>query len=135
ACKAVSLATLYKYSYDSVAKTHTLIPVFPVNLPLNNGSTSAIVMDKEGTGNLWATYTGTQDVLSDGKVHVIWSITADHKVCDTSGTTIESGLVPNITEISASTHFDGHKIGIAWTNRPAQEIAFRYHVDGQPETT
>ncbi len=133
--KTVSLAALYKYSYDSGTKTHTLISGFPVNLTLNNGSTSAIVLDEDGTGKLWATYTGTQDGLSDGRVHVIWSISADHKVWDTTGTTIESGLVPNITEISAITHFDGNKIGIAWSNRPAQEIAFRYHVDGQPETT
>jgi hypothetical protein len=108
---------------------------FPVALPLSNGSTSAIVLDKDSTGKLWATYTGTEGGLSDGKIHVIWSTSDDHTVWDTTGTTLESGLVPNTTEISTITHFGGNKLGIAWSNRPAKEIAFCYHVDGQPETT
>jgi hypothetical protein len=133
--KSVSLATLYKYDYNSVTKTHTLVSGFPVPLPLIGGATSALVLDKDSTGKLWATYTGTQGGLADGKIRVIWSTTSDHQVWDTTGTTIESGLVPNTPEISAVVHFGGNKIGIAWSNRPAKEIAFRYHVDGQPETT
>jgi hypothetical protein len=133
--KTFSLATLYKYSYNSVTKTHTLISGFPVPLPLIAGSTSALVLDKDSTGKLWATYTGTEESFSDGKIHVIWSTSADHTVWDTTGTTLETGLTPNTPEISAITHFGGNKIGIAWSNRPAKEIAFRYHVDGQPESS
>ncbi|HKZ03646.1 MAG TPA: hypothetical protein VJ180_15490, partial [Pyrinomonadaceae bacterium] len=133
--KSVSLATLYKYTYNSVTKTHTLVSGFPVQLPLNGSSTSAIVLEKDTTGKLWATYTGTQGGLSDGKVRVIWSTSADHKVWNTTGFELESGLAANLIEISAITHFGGNKIGIAWSNQPAKQIAFRYHVDGDSETT
>lgn len=133
--KSVSLSTLYKFSYDSNSKTYQLIAGFPVNLPLNGSSTSAIVLDEDSTGKLWATFTGTQGGLSDGKIHVTWSTSADHKVWDTTGTTLESGLTPNTLEISAILHFGGNKMGVAWSNQPGKEIAFRYHNDGDPATT
>jgi hypothetical protein len=132
--KSVSLATLYKYSYDTGTKTYSLISGFPVQIPLHGGATSAIVLDKDSTGKLWATYTGTQGGLSDGKIHVIWTTSADHTTWDTAGATLESGLTPNKTEISAITHFGGDKMGVVWSNQPGKEIAFRYHVDGQPES-
>jgi hypothetical protein len=133
--KSVSLATLYKFSYDSSAQVYVLNPDFPVALNLSGGSSDALVMEKDSTGKLWATYTGTQGALSDGKIHVIWSTSADHEVWNTTGAELESGLTPNTTEISAITHFQGNKIGVAWSNRPAKEIAFRFHVDGEAETT
>jgi hypothetical protein len=133
--KSVSLATLHKFGYDSTTKTYSLVSGFPVSIQLNGSSSEALVLEKDTTGKLWATYTGTQGGLSDGKVRVIWSTSDDHKVWNTSGTELESGLTPNTAEVSAIIHFDGNKIGIAWSNRPAKEIAFRYHVDGQPETT
>jgi Calx-beta domain-containing protein/IPT/TIG domain-containing protein/uncharacterized protein DUF4214 len=132
--KSVSLSTLYKYSYDSASKTYALIDGFPIDLLLDGGSTSAIVLAEDSTGKLWATYTGTQGSDSDGKIHVIWSASVDHKVWDTTGTTLEVGLTPDKTEISAITHFDGNKIGIAWSNQPQAEIAFRYHIDGEDGT-
>ena len=133
--KSVSLATLYKYTYNSVTKQYALISGFPVNLPLTGGSTSALVLEKDSTGKLWATYTGTQGGVSDGKVRVIWSTSADHKTWNTTGFELESGLTPNVIEISAITHFGGNKIGIAWSNQVLKQIAFRYHIDGQAETT
>jgi len=133
--KSVSLATLYKFSYDSGTQTYTLRPGFPINLPLNGSSTSAIVLDKDSTGKLWATYTGTQGGLSDGNVRVIWSTSADHTAWDTTGFVLESGLVPNTLEISAITHFGGNKIGVVWSNQPAKQIGFRFHTDGQGETS
>jgi hypothetical protein len=132
--KSVTLATLYKYNYEPVTRAYSLIAGFPVTLPLNGGSSEALVIEKDTTGKLWATYTGTLGGLSDGKIRVIWSTSDDHKVWDTSGTELESGLTPNTEEISAIVHFDGNKIGVAWSNRPAKEIAFRYHSDGQPES-
>ena len=132
--KSVASATLYKYTYNSATKTYALIAGFPVQIPLNNSSTAALVMEKDNTGKLWATYTGTQGGLSDGKVRVIWSTSADHTTWNTTGAELESGLTPNTIEISAITHF-GNKIGIAWSNQPAKQIGFRYHVDGDPETT
>jgi len=131
--KSVSQATLYKYAYDPVDKSHHLISGFPVTLPLRGGSASALVIEKDGTGKLWATYAGTEGGLADGKIHVIWSTSADHTVWNTVGVELESGLVPNVQEVSTITHFNNN-IGVVWSNRPGQEIAFRYHIDGEAET-
>jgi len=73
--------------------------------------------------------------MADGKVRVIWSTSDDHTQWNTVGVELESGLAPNTEEVSAITHFDGNKIGVVWSNRPAKEIAFRYHLDGEPETS
>jgi hypothetical protein len=133
--KSVTLATLYKFSYDSSAQNYVLIPGFPVALNLNGDSSDTLVLEKDSTGKLWATYTRTQGAQSVGTIQVIWSTSADHKVWNTTGTVLEAGLTPNTTEISAITHFQGNKIGVAWSNRPAKEIAFRFHIDGDAETT
>jgi len=133
--KSVASATFYKFSYNSATKTYALISGFPVQIPLvSQSSTAALVMEKDNTGRIWATYTGTQGGLSDGKVRVIWTTSADHKTWNTTGFELESGLTPNVIEISAITHF-GNKIGIAWSNQPQKQIGFRYHVDGDPDTT
>jgi hypothetical protein len=132
--KSASAATLYKYTYDPLNKSHSLVSGFPITLPLRGGSASALVLEEDSTGKLWATYAGTQGPLADGEIHVIWSTSADHTVWNTTGAELESGLIPNVQEISAIAHFAGNKIGIVWSNRPGQEIAFRYHIDGEAET-
>jgi hypothetical protein len=132
--KSAALSTLYKYAYDSGAKSYSLIDGFPIGLTLKGRPSSAVVLDEDNTGKLWATYTGTQGDSSDGQVHVIWSTSADHTEWDTNGITLESGLDPNKLESSAIIHFGGDKIGIVWSNQPLMEIAFRYHIDGQAET-
>ncbi|HKZ78701.1 MAG TPA: hypothetical protein VJ124_10395 [Pyrinomonadaceae bacterium] len=132
--KSPSQATLYKYTYDPLSKSHSLISGFPINIPLRGGSAPALVLEEDSKGKLWATYAGTEGPLADGNIHVIWSTSADHTVWNTTGAELESGLVPNIQEISAIVHFGGNKIGVVWSNRPGMEIAFRYHIDGEAET-
>lgn len=133
--KSVGLATLYKFTYDSTTKTYSLVSGFPVSIPLNLSSSAALVIQKDSTGKLWATYTSTQGGLSDGTVRVIWSTSTDHLTWNTTGATLETGLTPNVPEISTISHFGGNKIGVTWSNRPGREIGFRYHIDGDPETT
>jgi hypothetical protein len=137
--KSVSLATLYKFTYNSTTKTYTPAAGFSIGvgvpIALNGSATAALVIAKDSTGKLWATYTGTQGGLSDGTVRVIWSTSVDHTAWNTTGFTVETGLAPNILEISTLVHFQGNKIGVAWSDQPGMEIGFRFHNDGDPETT
>ncbi|HKZ79240.1 MAG TPA: IPT/TIG domain-containing protein [Pyrinomonadaceae bacterium] len=130
-----SQAKFYKYSYDSVGKTYTLTSGFPVTIPLT-GLASALTFAQDSTGKLWATYTGTNNSagIGDGKVHVIWTTSPDHLTWDTTGVVLESGLSVLLTETSAITPFGGNKIGVTWTNQVTNEIGFRVHTDGDPET-
>jgi hypothetical protein len=91
-------------------------------------------LEKDSTGKLWATYTSTNGGGSDGKVRVIWSTSADHTVWDTTANILETGLIPNNMEVADIVHF-GNKIGVVWSNYPGKQIAFRYHTDGDAETS
>ena len=45
---------LYRFSYSSSTKTYTLDTGFPVQI--NNMRTETLVIDKDSTGKLWATW-------------------------------------------------------------------------------
>lgn len=131
-----SQAKFYKYSYSSGTKTYALVSGFPVTIPLT-GLASALTFTQDSTGKLWATYTGTNNSagVGDGKVHVIWTTSPDHLTWDTTGVVLDTGLSVLLTEISAITPFGGNKIGVTWTNQVTNEIAFRFHLNGDPEAT
>jgi PKD repeat protein len=88
-----SLGKFYKYSYDSVSKTYSLLAGFPVDIPLT-GLASSLTFTKDSTGKIWAAYTGTNnnDGIGDGKLHVIWTTSPDHLTWDSVGTVLETGL-------------------------------------------
>lgn len=134
--KSGSFASFYKYSYSSATQTYTLLPNFPVNLFLD-GNANILNIEQDSTGKIWAAYTGTLGAAGDGKVHVIYTVTADHTVWDTGGQVLHSGFTTGITaveEVAAIVRF-GDKIGVAWSNQTEKKISFRYHVDGQPESS
>jgi hypothetical protein len=134
-----SLAKLYKY-IPSVAvqgslltglvvtPTYTLLPGFPVDLPLA-GLANAIALDQDGTGKLWATYTSGHDV------HVIWSTSVDHTAWDTTGVILAPDIADVTTEAATLARFGGDKIGVVWGNQRVNEIAFRFHNDLDPEAS
>jgi PKD repeat protein len=131
---STTLGKFYKYSYDSVGGTYTLVSGFPVNITLT-GAASSLTFSQDSTGKLWATYTGTNSGTGDGNLHIIWTTTPDHLTWDTTGAVLESGLSLQQVETSAITTFGGNKIGVTWTNQATNELGFIYHIDGDPENT
>ncbi len=123
--KSSSQATLYKYTYSSATQTYSKLSGFPVNLSLS--SASAITFAQDSNGKLWAAYTGS------GLTRAIWSTSADHTVWNTAGFALASGIPSS--EIAAIVAFGGNKIGVAWSNQAVGEDGFRYHIDGDAETT
>ncbi|PYU96739.1 MAG: hypothetical protein DMG08_01545 [Acidobacteria bacterium] len=122
-----SLAKLYKYTFSSASGSFALIGGFPVDLPLA-GLATAVALDQDSTGKLWATYP------SGSNVYVIWSTSADHRTWDTTGLILAPDVSTLTTEASTIAHFGGNKIGVVWGNQALAEYAFRFHLDGDPET-
>jgi len=132
------LARLYKYTYSPGTQNYALIQGFPVSLPLtgagtnSSGKIGAMSFDQDSTGKLWAAY--ASGIGGDGKIHVIWSTSADHMTWQTIPFILASGISTSTQETAPIIHFGGNKIGVAWSNQVALEDAFSYHVDGDPET-
>jgi PKD repeat protein len=118
---------LYRYSYNPLLKTYSLDPGFPVSI--NNYKTETLVIDKDSTGKLWATWTqGSQVMLNrtttgDGS----WGTPF---VLPASGATKLSS-----DDISSVVAFGGNKIGVMWSSQTSSAMYFAVHADGQPDAT
>jgi hypothetical protein len=123
-----SLARLYKYTYAPVSQTYALVHGFPVDLPLA-GLAMNIALHQDSTGKLWAVYP------SGTNIHVIWSTSPDHTVWNTTGLVLESGVTDITPEAATIAPFGLDKIGVVWSNQALGEIGFRFHRDGDPETS
>ena len=117
------LARFYKYSYAPDTQTYSLLGGFPIDLPLSSNLVTDIAFDQDSTGRLWATYTDS----SDGTLHVIWSTSVDHKVWNTKGTILASGLATDTEEAATVVPFGKGRIGVVWSNQADGEIGFRSH--------
>jgi PKD repeat protein len=122
-------ARLYRYSYDAGSNTYSLDSGFPVTIA--NYRTEALVIAKDSTGQLWATWKqGTKIVVAStvcnpGCNDANWGPAFSPSV---PGTTISSD------DISSITAFGGDKIGLFWSNQNADADYFAVHSDSDPDT-
>ena len=117
---------LYRYSYNPLTQTYSRDAGFPVSI--NNNKTETLVIDKDSTGKLWATWTQGSQVM------VNRTTTGDANwgapfVVPTSGATKLSS-----DDISSVVAFGGNKIGVMWSNQTASAVYFAIHGDGQPDS-
>ncbi len=119
---------LWRFSYTPATDTYILDAGFPV--VINQASTETLVIDKDSTGTLWATW--VQPAPTGGyRVYVnhtlgndaIWATPFPLPVL---GTTVASD------DISSLVHFDGNKIGVMWSNQREMTMNFSVHADGEP---
>jgi PKD repeat protein len=116
---------LWRYSYNSTAKTYSLDAGFPVNV--GSAKTETLVIDRDSTGRLWVTWTAGNRVWVN---HTTGSDTA-------WGTPYALSGYPalNSDDISSLIAFKGH-IGVMWsqqdkTTSPASgHLWFAVHTDG-----
>jgi hypothetical protein len=123
-----SPSRLYRYSYNGSTKRYTLDPGFPVQI--NNTRTETLVIDKDSTGTLWASW------AQDSKVMVSHTVNLDDHVWSTPvvvPTTGASNLSSD--DISSLVAFAGNKIGIMWSNQNDSAMYFAYHVDGASDSS
>jgi PKD repeat protein len=119
-------ARVYRYSYNAGTDSYSLDSGFPVTI--NGFRSETIVIDKDSTGRLWATWT------AGSRVYVTHTTTSDTQW---AAPYIIPGA-PNLTsdDISSLVHFGGNKIGVMYSNQASSDRKFRFavHTDGTGDT-
>jgi PKD repeat protein len=122
-------SNLYRFSYSAATKTYTLDAGFPVQI--NNYKTETLVIDRDSTGKLWATW------QQDNKIYVNRTVGGDDHVWGTPFQLPVTATDVTVDDNSAVIAFQGDKIGVMWSNQSTSNDAmwFAVHDDGQPDTT
>jgi len=115
-----------RYSYDPLARTYTLDPGFPVDI--NKVDTETLVIAKDSTGVLWATWT------AGNQVWVNHSLPGDDTQWSTPYVLPGSGTTVTPDDISSIIAFGGDKVGVMWSNQVDQHFYFAVHADGAGST-
>ncbi|MGH3092014.1 MAG: hypothetical protein ACRDOG_06770, partial [Gaiellaceae bacterium] len=117
---------LYRYSYDAATDTYARDSGFPVTI--NNWRTETLVIDKDSSGQLWATW------VQGGKIWVNRTICnpgCDDATWDTAFSIPTAGVKSD--DISSLIAFGGNRIGVMWSNQNNWTFGFAIHDDGQPD--
>jgi PKD repeat protein len=119
---------LFRFSYNPLSRTYALDSGFPAQI--NNVSTETLVIAKDSTGRLWATW------QQGSKIYVNRTL-GDDKTWGTPFVLPASSTSVNSDDISSIVAFGGNKIGVLWGNQNSSQDGFYFavHDDGQPDTT
>jgi hypothetical protein len=118
-------SNLYRFSYNSSTDTYTLDSGFPVQI--NNWRTETLVLAKDSTGQLWATWTQQSQVFVN---RTIGSDTAWGTPFALPGGT---GLTAD--DISSVVSFGGNRVGIMWSDQSDDQMKFAVHQDSTSSDT
>jgi hypothetical protein len=117
-------ARLYRFSYSASTRTYTLDGGYPTTIA--SGGMEAIVLDKDSTGALWATWTRNNQVyVNTTGATGAWGTPF---VIPVAGTTVSPD------DISSVVSFSGN-IGVMWSNQVDEAMYFAVHRNGDPPTT
>jgi len=116
---------LYRFSYNTSDDTYTLDAGFPAQI--NNWRTETLVMSKDSTGQLWATWTQASQVF------VNRTTGADN----TWGTpfALPGGTGLTSDDVSSIVSFGGNRIGIMWSDQSDDQMKFAVHQDSDSSDT
>ena len=117
---------LLRYSYDASTSTYALDQGFPVTLA--NAAVEAAVIDEDGTGVVWATWTYLN---GSGGRSVLVTHSAPGGAQWVTPYVLPVTGANNLTfdDISALVRYNG-RIGVMWSNQNAGAINFATHADG-----
>jgi PKD repeat protein len=121
---------LYRFSYVAATKTYSLDAGFPVQI--NNMKTETLVIDKDSTGKLWATWS------QNNTIYMNRTLNGDDRTWGTPfALPIATATNLTIDDNSAVVAFGGNSIGVMWSNQTTANDAmwFAVHLDSDPETT
>jgi hypothetical protein len=119
---------LYRYSYNATTKSYALDAGFPVQL--NNTKTETLVIDKDSTGTLWATWAQSNKVMVTRTQNG-----DDHSWATPFVLPVAGASTLNSDDISSLVAFGGNKIGVMWSNHTDSTMYFAYHVDGAADSS
>jgi len=120
---------LYRYSYDGGSGTYSLDAGFPATI--NNERLETLVLDKDSTGRLWATW------VQGGSVWV--SATVCNPTCNDASWgapfVMPGSVQVSADDISSVIAFGGNRIGVMWSNENTATDYFAVHNDGDGDRT
>jgi hypothetical protein len=117
-------ARLYRYSYDPAAGSYALDAGFPATI--NAAKSETLVMEKDSTGTLWATWTQGR------RVYVNHSVGGDDAVWATPSVLPGANTALTSDDIASIIHF-GTSIGVMWSDQNDRSFHFAVHLDGAPD--
>lgn len=112
---------LYRYTYDPTTASYSLDVGYPATV--NGAQTETLVIDKDSTGTLWATWTQGQRVYVNHTVGENDAAWGTPYIVPGGGTTLDND------DISSLIHF-GSQIGVMWSNQADGKVYFSIHPDG-----
>jgi PKD repeat protein len=121
---------LYRFSYDAATKKYLIDAGFPAQI--NNMKTETLVIDKDSTGRLWATWS------QDNTIYMNRTLNGDDRTWGNPfALPIATAANLTIDDNSAVVAFGGNSIGVMWSNQATAHDAmwFAVHRDSDPEAT
>jgi len=120
---------LFRFSYNSATKSYSPDSGFPVQI--NNMSTETLVIDKDSTGKLWATW------QQNNTIYLNRTMNGDDHLWGTPFALPNPAANVTVDDNSALIAFGGNKMGIMWSNQGSSNYAmwFAVHQDGASDTT
>jgi hypothetical protein len=119
---------LYRYSYDAALDTYILDPGFPVQI--NNTKTETLVIDRDSTGTVWATW------VQDRRVMVTHTQGGDDRSWVAPYLLPVAGAAnPSTDDISSLVAYGGNAIGVMWSSQTDSAFYFASHADGAADST
>lgn len=119
-------ALLRRYSYNPASKTYSLDAGFPVQI--NDARSETLVIDKDSTGRLWATWTQNAKVMVSVS-SVGGQVWGTPFVVPTGDATVDSD------DISSLVAFSPGRIGVMWSNQEDDTFYFAHRSDSDPAGT
>jgi hypothetical protein len=116
---------LYRYGYDAATGSYAPDAGFPVTI--NAAKSETLVIAKDSTGTLWATWT------QDGRAYVNHSTGGDDAVWGTPYVVPGANTALTTDDIASIVHFGGNRIGVMWSDQNDGAFHFAVHQDGAPE--
>jgi PKD repeat protein len=117
---------LYRYSYNSATGRYSLDAGFPVTV--NAAKSETLVIDRDSTGTLWATWT------QGSRVYVNHTVGGNDAAWGTPYVVPGAGTSLTSDDISSLIHFGGNKIGVMWSNQVDHKVYFAVHQDGSGDS-
>lgn len=118
---------LYRFSYSPASASYSLDAGFPALI--NNVSSETLVIDRDGAGRLWATWT------QDRAVYLNATTTPGNDASWGTPFVLPAEGANNLDadDISTLTEFGG-RIGVLWSSQRAHAVDFSEHAPGDPVT-
>ncbi len=124
---ASGAALLSRYSFDPKARRYVRDPNFPV--PITAAGVDSIVITKDTTGKIWATYVGA----TDGQVMINTTLGNDLFWGEPFALPVAHSLVTKV-EVATVLAFGPGRVAVMWSSRADSSFYLSSHEDGDPDT-